>query len=1565
MPKGRLSHWFLPVQNNDSTDRRRSGHKFLALEEGRASETTPLLPLTTIDEERAITSGAMTQPRRGGSMLNVSGKMAKAASRRVVNAGKATVRKPIRTVKRVVANRVRSSSDMDGSDEHIFLRENGTAIDDYDDSSIPSIMSDEDEEVPLAGSSSVGNLEVSSRRSFVTSRTNATVVEQVVTDPEWPIYSMERIMRQVVLVCAAYMIGAKNPGYLLQAARATEYAITAWATCILILTLAFFQRKYPHLLHPDLGATRRRILRVLPDESVTENDQLDDEEKAIPAQNDVAISDEAPELIASPGSLRRVTSGGESSMNAEDDITSFAPHPTLVPFYVMNAYTGERVVCNGEKPFRISNEWFEMDMVVLVRTPNVDDPSKPAGAPSNQQVSEYLRGKQRRFEFQYQMKLKKIPTGKQVYFACELEEPIKMGMIQRAFVGAAMAFIKTTNPQFHYSISGSKKTADGKYEKPHMAFLVEDGLNRLVTTKPGETPPVLGTEIVEDAESLKKRKKGIPIEWNTDDTYTMALWSAYVDFLDWRVTGLPGIRPFDLASVISNQSIGFTLYLTDDNRGNDKHYKKDLEYLVDLEVSNGVHSESGPSANKWLATHQKAKQRAAELEAPHLQLQGSLSKDMFDADDEDDRDAATAAELGEGIYLRSGDKVVLREYIVDGDEKALPYCLANGGGFCVLQNRDCTVLIEKAKNSKQNRLIKSGDAVMFKMIQKKGDDQETRFLTLHRGWWLKWVSTVPTKNGYFTIHRNDIEASRENPNGETQSSYLSLGDSFTLQHKRWSKFHVGAASDPSPLYGGRIMGLYSPEMQKGDHNKGGLTNDEQYHSDDDVELDENDMGPEGREDKSFWMKPLVLSAHEPSTSVAPKLTLEMSNSEEAIFDTTALMSTDDTSFKYSRQHAQIDVPAWIEMMNRTDRVRQLTYVVRITDRSNWNDDVEDEKSDGGNINQHLRLRTGRELAQVMRVGHSIRGLDEIGAGMQVKNTSSSAARSPSMDNSSSTPTTSRAASTPTRRSFSEFQTPSPMKQGLLSLSPKPTVTKKSSTSVPEEFSFSGLDEDNSSQGSSDEDEDEEEYAEDIEELEEEEIVDDEDEEGEIVDEEDVIDGPFSDDEQIESTDANEISALTIEPNSEDEDEVDPFGAELEGAKRKKSMNLIGKVAKTAKSATVATGKTAFKTVKGTGKLTKKTVVGTGKLTGKVAVNTGKLAVKTGKFTGKAVAGQSKKVAKGTVRVGKRTVNAGKAAAKGGKAITVTAGKAVIAPVSRKPKKPPKQQEPKKLALKDRKRHEKELQIGVSKSMKKIAKKEQKSAGILAGELCAPEQSCRSASRVLSRMSNVGANSTHYKKVNDVLSAQISPKTDNDRWFLEGSSVQIGVRPLSGDKSRGVQLHESLVARCLWESHWREEWCGMYESCLSFYAPLTDSPCLEIAYIDITNVRPLDPGEVNPLPGCPLLVLETAWLCHYIAFRNEEARDTFGEKVEDAIARHVKQVEESASIQQRDLRKARFWQGFQGLSEVSLSSGRGKVCFKFSSYILDRCCDVTLPCNRAYHFFLFIVGESFVVPEHET
>jgi hypothetical protein len=247
-----------------------------------------------------------------------------------------------------------------------------------------------------------------------------------------------------------------------------------------------------------------------------------------------------------------------------------------------------------------------------------------------------------------------------------------MGIIQRAFVGAAMAFVKTNNDDFHCSIQGSKNSPDSKHEKPHVSFLVEDGLNRLVVTKPGETATNLGGVIEEDSESIKRRKKA-PIAWNAKDAHTMALWSACcVDFLDWKVLNLPGIRPFFLSRVLSKRCINFTMCLIDENRGNeDKHHQKDIENIANLEMSNETVAALGPVAAPWVAQNKmqpaasllqessparnvKLQQDLSQLQQ-NLRLNLSQSKDLHCEDQEDDdKDAATAAELGEGVNRWQG-----------------------------------------------------------------------------------------------------------------------------------------------------------------------------------------------------------------------------------------------------------------------------------------------------------------------------------------------------------------------------------------------------------------------------------------------------------------------------------------------------------------------------------------------------------------------------------------------------------------------------------------------------------------------------------------------------------------------------------------------------------------------------------------------------------------------------------------------------------------------------------------------------------------------------------------------
>jgi hypothetical protein len=77
----------------------------------------------------------------------------------------------------------------------------------------------------------------------------------------------------------------------------------------------------------------------------------------------------------------------------------------------------------------------------MFRTPDADESNLST---TNDPVVNYFRGKQRRFEFQWQLRLRKLVPGG-VFMGVEVDEPIQMGMIQRALANAALAFTKKTN----------------------------------------------------------------------------------------------------------------------------------------------------------------------------------------------------------------------------------------------------------------------------------------------------------------------------------------------------------------------------------------------------------------------------------------------------------------------------------------------------------------------------------------------------------------------------------------------------------------------------------------------------------------------------------------------------------------------------------------------------------------------------------------------------------------------------------------------------------------------------------------------------------------------------------------------------------------------------------------------------------------------------------------------------------------------------------------------------------------------------------------------------------------
>jgi len=299
-------------------------------------------------------------------------------------------------------------------------------------------------------------------------------------------------------------------------------------------------------------------------------------------------------------------------------------HSDLSKLCIINTQSMERIQPN-EGPCFVDNEFFSGYVIFMVRTPFADKgkrikdvPKVPAEEGAVQaKISNYFRDKARRFEFQFQIKLKKLPNGP-LFLGCEVEDAPKLNMIQRALTNTCLNVVKRLNNGFHFSLGrddrgnlpDNQSLSDNTYENAHLAFAIESSMDIIIASKPGEELPKLGEPLHESEESVKRRKMKCrgSVNWNTKDTYTMAFWSCYVDWIQWKVMNFPGIPPFSLSDIVSKQPINLTVYcLEEKEQGTDKikhdksggkssaqqpHYRSSLRIFSNFELSHTVHSAS-------------------------------------------------------------------------------------------------------------------------------------------------------------------------------------------------------------------------------------------------------------------------------------------------------------------------------------------------------------------------------------------------------------------------------------------------------------------------------------------------------------------------------------------------------------------------------------------------------------------------------------------------------------------------------------------------------------------------------------------------------------------------------------------------------------------------------------------------------------------------------------------------------------------------------------------------------------------------------------------------------------
>jgi hypothetical protein len=345
------------------------------------------------------------------------------------------------------------------------------------------------------------------------------------------------------------------------------------------------------------------------------------------------------------------TSSSSSASSSKSQSSHDGQHKSLKMLSVMDCVSLNEIVPNAE-PVVIDNDCFSGHVMLLVRTPDVDDHKECAPTlDSAMRISKYFRNYKRRFEFQFQIKLKKVPTGP-LFLGCEVDEMIKISRWTKGLTGVLLAMIRRINSGFHYSWGIEKDSTDpedleaGRYEKTHLSFPVEASMDRIVITKPGETPPELGFALHETNASVKRRRRmgAGSVDWNLEDTYTMCLWSAYCDWIKWKSMNVPGVPPFSLGVVTGQQPIYLSVYelkgISPEEYRKKKppHRRCDVQVYTRLEFSHYhmTHGSLNPRLQKIVILDESNGDTDSEVETESVLTDGNDSKKMaaeYQADD--------------------------------------------------------------------------------------------------------------------------------------------------------------------------------------------------------------------------------------------------------------------------------------------------------------------------------------------------------------------------------------------------------------------------------------------------------------------------------------------------------------------------------------------------------------------------------------------------------------------------------------------------------------------------------------------------------------------------------------------------------------------------------------------------------------------------------------------------------------------------------------------------------------------------------------------------------------------
>mmetsp|Transcript_1402 Transcript_1402/g.2909 ORF Transcript_1402/g.2909 Transcript_1402/m.2909 type:complete len:1285 (-) Transcript_1402:132-3986(-) len=922
------------------------------------------------------------------------------------------------------------------------------------------------------------------------------------------------------------------------------------------------------------------------------------------------------------------------------------------------------------------------------------------------------------------------------------------------------------------------------------------------------------------------------------------------------------------------------------------HLRKDLNIFTHYEIGNLEHTKGGitqiyidkinkrASVLSTVEDKESGAEIATVVETSEEIMVGAGTECVVD-DDEDVED------LNGGMYLRNGDVISMSQAGQGGggdiDSFGADVCVTDGGGFAILQEDQVNIKISKAllsnrqskkRESNESNFIRSGDFVTISLVGQdpSAADGDTKFLSTHRGWFLKWVNNISKNNGVFIIQCVEDTDSMNTvfESGETiimddsVRQLVAIGSPFILRHRKWDDFIIGVRDESSAKFGGRLLALL---------------NSSHYNS--------NEIGDGSRvsDPSNPWVKPLVLCAHLAPCGGLPSPKRIAAANNVAAF---SAQDSDDLNYRQIPENCIVDITGWIEMVDRRKRKRQLAYVVRC--RTKIPQDADNTDDENTNIAQEhssfFTLRTGMELAPIVQQWRSSTGFSSLRSAvtsqLHTKGTNSYDLNdgesdddddqnmdlasddsgesdsdsggsvhsddvipivpshfeetnridlvhpSPSIANSQSFETKSSYQQSPKKKTLkfnfdeivedgikiSDASQPRPSKtvKGRVARKTKTFTVFKRSKALPNQKG--GPQGHNSETTAISNNNNLDVLSPGNHNYQGQEIA-----VVSLLNNAEILDGGGA----LTGEGNNDENSIDILENLDPADVGNDIPSENYGSTKIKSK--LRSVATTVKDGTTKTTKNVAKTV----------MNGT--------ISTSKGIVKGAKIAGRAASR--------------------------------------VAP-SQRPRGRPPAREPRQLLKAG---YVKGLKSKNNKSNCKVVKRMHK-INLPARSYFKPTAQRSTKEKIMKNYSAILHDSIHRNETTaGPLRSTLSTITDLDSWFLKGGSADIGVMAAPPIALYGGSdpLFGAVCARALHRNSWREEWCGIYPQHISFYPHFSKKPDRILLHRDIISVRRLDKVPMcHPMPGLHMLAIDTLGRVYYVAFGKHSVQENCFKTLQSAI-----------------------------------------------------------------------------------